>query len=53
MKQVSFSLFPKQAENFKSNVDSSIQSKVLRNYILNDYQLPDDLSIINEGDKKI
>ena len=52
MKQVSFSLFPKQAEDFKSNVDSSIQSKVLRNYILNDYQLPDDLSIINEGDKK-
>lgn len=52
MKQVSFSLFPKQAEDFKSNIDSSIQSKVLRNYILNEYQLPKDLSVINEGNKK-
>ncbi len=52
MKQVSFSLFPTQAEEFKTKVNSSIQSKMLRNYILNDYQLPDDLSIINEGDKK-
>lgn len=52
MKQVSFSLFPGQAEAFKSKVDPSVQSKILRNYVLNDYQLPDDLSIINEGDKK-
>jgi hypothetical protein len=52
MKQVSFSLFPGQAKSFKSKVDSSVQSKILRNYILNDYKLPEDLSIINEGDKK-
>ncbi|MDQ0271139.1 hypothetical protein [Cytobacillus purgationiresistens] len=52
MKQVSFSLFPGQAEAFKSKVDPSVQSKILRNYVLNDYQLPGDLSIINEGDKK-
>lgn len=52
MTQVSFSLIPGQAQLFKSLVDPSVQSKVLRNYILNDYQLPNDLSIINEGDKK-
>lgn len=52
MKQVSFSLFPGQAKAFKSLVDSSVQSKVLRNYVLNEYQLPNDLSIINEGEKK-
>ncbi|WP_332633145.1 hypothetical protein [Halalkalibacter flavus] len=52
MKQVSFSLFLGQAEAFKSKVDSSVQSKILRNYVLNDYQLPGELSIINEGDKK-
>ena len=52
MKQVSFSLFPGQAEVYKSLVDSSVQSKILRNYVLNEYQLPDELSIINEGDKK-
>ena len=52
MTQVSFSLIPGQVQLFKSFVDSSVQSKVLRNYILNDYQLPNDLSIINEGDKK-
>lgn len=52
MKQVSFSLFPGQAGAFKSKVDPSVQSKILRNYVLNEYQLPGDLSIINEGDKK-
>lgn len=52
MKQVSFSLFLGQAEAFKSKVDPSVQSKTLRNYVLNDYQLPGDLSIINEGNKK-
>ena len=51
MKQVSFSLFPGQAESFKSKVDPSVQSKILRNYVLNEYQLPEDLSIINEGEK--
>lgn len=51
MKQVSFSLFPGQAESFKSKVDPSVQSKTLRNYVLNEYQLPEDLSIINEGEK--
>jgi hypothetical protein len=50
--QVSFSLFPGQAQSYKSIVDPSVQSKVLRNYILNDYQLPKDLGIINQGDKK-
>src|SRR6476620_811945 len=52
MKQVSFSLFPGQAESFKSKVNSSVQSKILRNYVLNEYQLPENLSIFNEGDKK-
>jgi hypothetical protein len=52
MKQVSFSLFPEQAKSFKSLVEPSVQSKILRLYVLNEYQLPDDLSVINEGDKK-
>lgn len=52
MKQVSFSLLPRQAGTYKSLVDSSMQSKILRNYILHEYQLPEQLSIINEGDKK-
>lgn len=52
MKQVSFSLFPEQAKSFKSLVEPSIQSKILRNYVLNEYQLPEDLSIFNKGDKK-
>ena len=52
MKQVSFSLFPEQAKSFKSLVEPSIQSKILRNYILNEYQLPEDLSIFNMGEKK-
>ena len=52
MKQVSFSLFPGQVEEYKSLVEPSVQSKILRNFILNEYQLSNDLSIINEGDKK-
>lgn len=52
MKQVSFSLFPGQIETYKSLVDPSVQSKILRNFVLNEYQLMDDLSIINEGDTK-
>ncbi|OHR74079.1 hypothetical protein [Bacillus sp. UMB0893] len=52
MKRVSFSLFPGQAETYKSIVDSSVRSKILRNYVLNEYQLPSDLKIINEGEKK-
>jgi hypothetical protein len=52
MKQVSFSLFHGQADAFKSLVDSSVQSKILRNYVLNEYQLPDDLSVIHTGDTK-
>lgn len=52
MKRVSFSLFPGQAEDYKSIVDTSLQSRILRNYILNEYQLPSDLSIINKGNKQ-
>jgi hypothetical protein len=52
MKRVSFSLFPGQAEEYKALVDSSLQSRILRNYILNDYKLPRELSIINQGEKK-
>lgn len=52
MKQVSFSLFPGQAQSFKSLVEPSVQSKVLRDYVLNDYHLPDDLSVFNQGQKK-
>ncbi|MCM3571313.1 hypothetical protein [Neobacillus mesonae] len=52
MKQVSFSLLPGQAAAFKSKVVPAVQSKILRNYVLNDYRLPDDLSTINEGNKK-
>lgn len=51
-RRVSFSLFPGQAENYKSLVDSSLQSRILRNYILNEYELPTDLGIINKGEKK-
>lgn len=43
MKQVSFSLFDGQAATFKNMVDSSIQSKTLRNFILNEYKLPSNL----------
>ncbi|MFD4932149.1 hypothetical protein ACFWMS_25300 [Peribacillus butanolivorans] len=52
MKQVSFSLFPGQVEAYKSLVDPSVQSKILRNFVLNEYQLVEDLSVINEGDVK-
>jgi len=52
MKQVSFSLFQGQAQQFKNLVDSSLQSKVLRNFVLNEYQLPEDLSVIHQGDTK-
>ncbi|SFQ86565.1 hypothetical protein [Priestia endophytica] len=52
MKQVSFSVSPNQVKKFKSLVDPTLQSKVLRNYILNEYELPEDLSIINKGDKQ-
>lgn len=52
MKRVSFSLFPGQGESYKSLVDPSMQSRILRYYILNEYQLPKDLGIINQGEKK-
>lgn len=52
MKQVSFSLFPEQEAKFKALVEGSIQGKILRNYLLNEYKLPEDLSLINQGDKK-
>ncbi|MGZ9869588.1 hypothetical protein ACU3L3_14310 [Priestia endophytica] len=52
MKQVSFSVSPNQVKKFKSLVDPTLQSKVLRNYILNEYELPSDLSIFNKGDKQ-
>jgi hypothetical protein len=52
MKQVSFSLFPEQAKSFKALVEPSLQSKILRHYVLNEYHLPDDLSIFNQGNKK-
>lgn len=52
MKQVSFSLFPEQAKIYKSLVHSSTQSKLIRNYLLTDYQLPERLASINDGDRK-
>lgn len=52
MKQVSFSLFPGQAAKYKLLVNPSIQSKLIRNYILNDYRLPKGLDSINQGDRK-
>ncbi|ALA55235.1 hypothetical protein CAY60_020725 [Shouchella clausii] len=52
MKRVSFSLFSGQGEAYKSLVDPSMQSRILRYYILNEYQLPKDLKIINQGEKK-
>ncbi|GIN14636.1 hypothetical protein J26TS2_45030 [Shouchella clausii] len=52
MKRVSFSLFPGQGETYKSLVDPSMQSRILRYYILNEYQLPKDLGEIHEGEKK-
>lgn len=52
MKRVSFSLFPGQGESYKSLVHPSMQSRILRYYILNEYQLPKDLEIINQGEKK-
>lgn len=52
MKQVSFSLFPEQEAKFKALVEGSIQGKIIRNYLLNEYKLPKDLSLINQGNKK-
>ncbi|PPA68674.1 hypothetical protein [Jeotgalibacillus proteolyticus] len=52
MKRVSFSLVPGQVEQYKALVDASLQSRILRNYILNEYQLPEDLRDINIGDRQ-
>ncbi|MED4456143.1 hypothetical protein [Metabacillus fastidiosus] len=49
--QVSFSLYKGQAQTFKSLVHNSLQSKVLRNYILNDFELPSDLSFLSKQEK--
>ncbi len=48
MKQVMFTLFEGQETLYKSLVESSVQSKVLRNYLLNEYQLPNDLTIFSK-----
>ncbi|MBM7580818.1 hypothetical protein [Jeotgalibacillus terrae] len=45
MKRVSFSLSPEQTKQYKSLVEASLQSRILRNYTLNEYRLPDDLSV--------
>lgn len=53
MKQVSFSLFDGQAAIFRKRVQPSIQSKMLRKYILSDYKLPSNLEDLSqEPDKK-
>lgn len=53
MKQVSFSLYAGQVATVKNMVNSSIQSKTLRNFILNDYKLPSNLEDLlkSESDK--
>lgn len=52
MKRVSFSLYPGQANEYKAMVDDALQSRIIRNFIMNDYTLPKDLSVINKGEKK-
>lgn len=52
MKQVMFSLFNGQEERYRSLVEDSMQAKVLRNYLLNEYTLPEDLTIFSKGDTK-
>ncbi|MBX9997309.1 hypothetical protein [Priestia aryabhattai] len=53
MKQVSFSLFPGQESKYKSLIPASLQSKMLRNYILNEYKLPEDLTVYDKADKQV
>lgn len=53
MKQVSFSLFDGQAATFKNMVDPSIQSKMLRKFILSDYKLPSNLEDLSKEPDKI
>ncbi|PFP09212.1 hypothetical protein COJ90_21095 [Priestia megaterium] len=53
MKQVSFSLFTGQELKYKSLVPTSLQSKMLRNYILNEYKLPDDLTVYDKANKQV
>lgn len=52
MKRVSFSLYPGQAKEYKAMVDDALQSRIIRNFIKNDYILPEDLSVINKGEKQ-
>ncbi len=52
MNEVSFSLFPEQAEIYKSLVHSFFRSKLFRNYIVTDDRLSEVLNCINHGDKK-
>ncbi|UOE95092.1 hypothetical protein [Alkalihalobacillus sp. LMS39] len=48
LKQTSFNLFEDQVKQYKNLVDKSVQSKILRNFILNDFMLPQDLSVVME-----
>lgn len=52
MKQVMFTLFKGQEERYRSLVEDSMQAKVLRNYLLNEYKLPQDLTVFSKGDTK-